>query len=232
MSYKLKVKNYKERGFTLIESFIAVAVFALAMGTVSALVIMAYRTQDYAWQQSRSIEDAERGVEIMVKEIREAIIGDDGSYIIEKADDNEFIFYSDIDKDEETERVRYYLDGNDFKKEVIEPTACCPIEYIKDKNDPAYSEKVIILSQNVRNDTGNPSEHIFKYYDEDWIGSAFCEINPLEEGCIDNPLPTPVRLKRTRLMSVFLIVNFDPEEIPKGYELMSGAQIRNLKANL
>ncbi|MEA3344141.1 MAG: type II secretion system protein [Patescibacteria group bacterium] len=220
------------KGFTLIESFIAVIVFALAMGTISTLVIMVYRTQDYAWQQSRSIEDAEIGVETMVKEIREAMIGDDGSYIIEKADDNEFIFYSDIDKDKETERVRYYIDGNNFQKEVIKPIACCPIEYIKDKDDPAYTGKTIILSHNIRNDVSDPSQYIFKYYDEDWMGQVFCDANPAEESCINNPLPTPTRLKNTRLMSVFLIINFDPEEIPKGYELMSGVQIRNLKKNL
>jgi len=232
MGYKLQFKNYKNKSFTLIETLMAITVFALAMGTISALVVMTYRIQDYTWQQSRAIEEAEKGVETMIKEIREAILGDDGFYTIEKADDNEFIFYSDIDKDEETERVRYYIDGLDFKKEVIKPTTCCPIEYIKDKDNPGYTGQVIILSHNIRNDISDPSQNIFKYYDEDWMGSVFCEVNPSEESCIDNPLPTPTRLKKTRLMYLFLIVNFDPDKIPKGYELVSGVQIRNLKDNL
>jgi len=96
-------------GFTLIETLVALFVFVATMGAVSAFVVMAYRTYGYTWQQSIAIEEARRGVEVMVKEIREARSGDDGSYAIEKAGDKEFIFYSDIDKDNEVERVRYFL---------------------------------------------------------------------------------------------------------------------------
>jgi len=45
----------------------------------------------------------------MTKELREARMGDDGSYIIEKAEDYEIVFYSDIDKDGDTEKVRYFV---------------------------------------------------------------------------------------------------------------------------
>jgi prepilin-type N-terminal cleavage/methylation domain-containing protein len=224
--------NHKKNGFTLIETLVAIIIFTLALGTIFAFIIMVYRTQDYAWNQSRAIEEANRGIETMAKEIREAVIGDDGFYIIEKADNDEFIFYSDIDKDQETERVRYYIDGNDFKKEIINPSACCPIEYVKDKDDPAYNGEIIILSQNVRNNVIDPEEYVFKYYDEDWVGTTYCELNPSAESCINNPLPTPVRLKKTRLMHLCLIINFDPDKIPEGYKLISGVQIRNLKTNL
>ena len=97
------------KSFTLIESLVAILVFTLIMGAVSGLIVMVYRTYGYTWQQSIAIEEARRGIETMVKEIREARTGDDGSYPIEKADDKEFIFYSDIDKDNEVERVRYFL---------------------------------------------------------------------------------------------------------------------------
>lgn len=98
-----------KKGFTLIETIVAIFIFVLAMGATSAFVILAYRTQSYAFQQARAISEARRGVEQMVKEIREAKLGDDGSFVIEKATDYEFIFYSDIDKDAETERVRYFI---------------------------------------------------------------------------------------------------------------------------
>lgn len=96
-------------GFTLIETLIAIAIFALAMGAVSGLIVMGYRTHSFTMEQSQAINEARRGVETMIKEIREARVGDDGAYIIEKAEDYEFIFYSDIDKDEATERVRYFI---------------------------------------------------------------------------------------------------------------------------
>lgn len=97
------------RGFTLIETLVAIAVFTLIMGAVAGSVVMLYRTYGFTFQQSQAIEEARRGIEVMVKEIRGATFGDDGTFIIEKAEDQEFVFYSDIDGDGKVERVRYFL---------------------------------------------------------------------------------------------------------------------------
>jgi len=97
------------RSFTLVETLVAIFIFLIAMGGVSGLIVAAYRTYGYTWEQSIAIEEARRGVEIMVKEIREARPGEDGSYPIEIAGDKEIIFHSDIDGDGLTERVRYFL---------------------------------------------------------------------------------------------------------------------------
>ncbi|MFH1462364.1 MAG: hypothetical protein ABIG08_01525 [bacterium] len=97
------------KSFTLIETLIAIAVFVIVLGAVSGFIIMAYRTHSFTWQQSIAIDEARKGVDTMVKEIRGARAGEDGSFPIEKAEDKEFIFYSDIDKDGEIERVRYFL---------------------------------------------------------------------------------------------------------------------------
>lgn len=100
-------------GFTLIETLVTVAIFVLALGAVASFIIVSYRSQAYVLQQSAAINQARKGIETMAKELREARIGDDGSYIIEKAEDYEIIFYSDIDKDGATERVRYFFYGSD-----------------------------------------------------------------------------------------------------------------------
>jgi len=191
------------RGFTLIETIITIVIFALLMGVVSGFIVMAYRTQSYTWQQSVAIGEARRGIEAMVKEIREARPGDDGSYIIEKAEDFQFIFYSDIDKDEETERVRYFVDGTNFKKGVIDPSGW-PISY------PPENEVVTILSQYVRN-----QPPIFRYFGGDGL-----ELSP------------PARLKDTKLMEVYLIIDVNPVRTPQAFTLKSSVQIRNLKTNL
>lgn len=108
------------KAFTLIETLMTIAIFVILMGALAGLITMAYRTYGYIWEQTRAIDEARRGIETMVKEIREARPGDDGSYPIEKAEDKEFIFYSDIDKDGETEKVRYFLGtvgrGNQIKE--------------------------------------------------------------------------------------------------------------------
>ena len=97
------------KGFTAIEALIAIVIFSLATGAITGFILLSYRTHNYAFEESTAVNEARRGVELMTKEIRAAKIGDDGSYPIERADDKQFIFYSDIDKDGETERVRYFL---------------------------------------------------------------------------------------------------------------------------
>jgi len=97
------------KGFTLVETLAVIGVFVLIMGALAGAIVMLYRVHGYTWQQSIAIDEARRGIEIMIKEIRAARVGDDGSYPIEKAEDKEFIFYADIDGDGKTERVRYFL---------------------------------------------------------------------------------------------------------------------------
>lgn len=191
------------RGFTLIETIMAVVIFALAMGVITGLIVIGYRTQGYAWQQSMAINEARKGIETMIKEIREARPGDDGSYIIEKADDYEFIFYSDIDKDSSIEKIRYFLDGTNFKKGVTEPSGW-PISY------PAVNENISILTEDVRN-----LPPIFYYYNES--GQEITEL--------------PARSKDTKLMKIRLVVNINPNRAPQDFILESSVQIRNVKSN-
>lgn len=188
-----------------------ISVFTFALAALSILILASYRAYNYNFQQVAAINEARRGVETMVKEIREARYGDDGSYPIKEAGDFYFIFFSDIDSDNAIERVRYFLDGSDFKKGVIEPTGNPP-QYVLD------NETVSILSSSVRNGT---STKFFTYYNGDW---------PADK--VNNPLSTLTRLTDTKLMHVYLIVNVDPSRPPDNFVLESDVQIRNLKTNL
>lgn len=105
------------KGFTLTETLVAIAIFALAMMGATAAVMSAYQSQSFTRQQSVAIEEARRGIKTMIKEIRASSPGEDGSYPIEKAGDKELIFYSDVDQDLNIEKVRYFLGsaGSDSK---------------------------------------------------------------------------------------------------------------------
>lgn len=108
----MRIKSFIHNfGFTLIEALVAIGIFGFAVVTVSVFILIFYRTYNYSFQQAAAIEEARKGIETMAREIRKAQTGEDGSYLIEKADDNEFIFYSDIDQDGAVERVRYFLGG-------------------------------------------------------------------------------------------------------------------------
>lgn len=97
------------RGFTLTETIVAIAIFALAMAGAAGAIAAAYQSQNINRKQAIAIEEARRGIKTMVKEVREAASGEDGSYPIEKAGDKELIFYSDVDQDLSVEKVRYFL---------------------------------------------------------------------------------------------------------------------------
>ncbi len=108
------------KGFTLIETLIAIAIFGLLAGALFGLIPALYKINSYAWNQAYAINEARRGVKVMIREIREARTGGDGSYPIEKAEDGEFIFFSDINSDDKVERVRYFLGGISDREETKE----------------------------------------------------------------------------------------------------------------
>ena len=113
------------KSFTLVETIIVITIFSLTILALFGMIMNLYRTHDYSIQQATAIDEARRGIEKMVREIREAKIGEDGSYPIEYAGDKEFIFYADIDKDNEIERVRYSLGSEVSGEETKECIVCC-----------------------------------------------------------------------------------------------------------
>jgi len=200
-----------QKGFSLVETLIVIFTFGLAVVTLGNFILSSYHAYNYNFEEIAAINEARRGVETMVKEIREAKTGDDGSYPLVQAGDLQFIFFSDIDRDGAVERVRYFLDGSNLKKGVVKSSG----------DPPQYnlsSETITVLSRYVRNGTSLP---IFTYYNGDW---------PADK--VNNPLPTLTRLSDTKLMHVYLIINVDPNRPPDNFELESDTQIRNLKTNL
>lgn len=202
---------FDQKGIGLLE--ITIVVFLLSVIIMAVIGVQRFVGESYrfSFEEMQAVEETRGGIDIMTKEIREAQPSENGAYPIVTANDQEFIFYADVDQDGQTERVRYFLEGAQLKKGVIQPTATIPVDY------PIDQEQVSVVASYIRNGT----DPIFYYYNGDW---------PLaEEG---NPLSTPTRLKDTKYMRVFLRINIDPEKIPQDFELSSGAQLRNLKTNL
>lgn len=204
------MRKKKNKGITIIELLISMVIIAvLGLGFISLQSLLS-KNQVLIWNNYVSVDDANNSVKQMVKELRTARNGDNGAYPVETAYDQLIVFYSDIDSDGQSERVRYYLSGTDFYKGVIEPVGY-PATY------PAASEKLFVISSLVRNGT----TPVFYYYNGDWPADT-----------VNNPLPSPVRLSDTKLMKVYLRLNANPNEASKDYILESYVQIRMLKENL
>ncbi len=199
------------QGLTLIETLIGIAIFVTAVGVVYMFVSQGFKVQNFSLQGSQAIAEARRGLDTMVKEIRETQIADNGAYPIERADKFEFIFYADIDKDDSVERIRYFLDGTDFKKGVIQPRIN-PVGYF------SSDEVISIISRYVRN---TASEPLFTYYNSNWPADT-----------VNNPLPYPAKETDVRFIKINLKVNVQPEMAPDNFEILTYVHIRNLKDNL
>ena len=171
------------RGFTFIEVLVALFVFTLLMGSLSGLIIASYENYRFLWEQTLAVSEARRGIRVMAKEIREARIGEDGSYPIVKAGDKELIFFSDIDHDEQTERVRYFLGSSGSGSEIGECVSfadggACTVSF-SDFLVGEISFAEIIVS--VEGDFGWSIEYAEIYADGVYLGQA------CEENCSDCP---------------------------------------------
>jgi prepilin-type N-terminal cleavage/methylation domain-containing protein len=205
-----KSKKLSSIGFTLIEVLVVMAITGvLGLGVLSLQYVMS-ESQVSLFKNYTNVEEANSNISTLVREIRNTQYGENGAYPLNKADDQELIFFSDYDYDGQAERVRYYLDNTQFSKGVIEPVGS-PATY------PDAEEKTKVLSENVRNDT----TPIFYYYNGDWPTDV-----------VNNPLNTPTRLSETKLMKVYLEINTQANQPERNYILESYVQLRSLKQNL
>ena len=196
-------------GFTLIEVLVSITVFLLLLGIFTNFVVQSYRLQTYDVEQGEAVRQARNGVEKMVKELREVTYADDGSYGIVpgSALTESITFYSDVDLDQSTERIRYFLENNQLMRGVIEPGSP-PLIY-----DPA-AEQVAAVASFVNN--GDIS--LLTYYNDQY---------PVD--VINNPLSSPIDVTEITLLRIELVINVTPTRAPFNFHQVSLAQLRNLK---
>lgn len=199
-----------KHGFTLIEMLIALSLVVVVGAGILDLQYFISQIQLVSTKNYLNTNQANSNLSALSRELRTARVSDIGTYPIELAEDNQLIFYSDIDFDSQAERLRYSLVGTNMERGVVEPTGQ-PTSY------PLENEKTKILTDNVRNGT----TPLFTYYNGDW-----------PEDIVNNPLPTPANLATIKLIKIHLRINTEIDDPESDYLLESFAQIRTLKNNL
>ena len=185
----------------LAEAVITTVIFCLIFLALAQGIYWIYQSFYFSWYLEEATKNAWEGVKSFSKEIRDAKAGEQGAYPIEKADQFEIIFYSDLDGDGKTERVRYFLDNSKLKKGVIQPQGW-PISY------PEGTEEITLISDYIVN---QPSEPIFFYFGKE--GSA---------------LPYPAPLSQIRSIKISLKVDVKPK-IPQPVEIETLVKLRNIE---
>lgn len=190
------------RGMTLIEALIAIGIFAILMVAIINSVIFFYRANTSSLEQSYQLTSARRGVEFMVRDIREAAYADNGAYPLAAIASTSITFYADTDKDTIIERIRYTLLGTSFYRNVLDSSG----------TPPAYTGAgaTSTVSEYVRNE--EEVAPIFRYYDGD--GNEITDYAEVDE---------------VRSIVVSLVVNILPVRAPAEFTLRSSATLRNLR---
>lgn len=202
--------NKKQEGFTLLELIISMFLFSAIVALVAGFSVYFFNNYSLSYEEQQQVGQAQVALTQMIREIRKAQTGDDGSWPLIQTDDTTFIFYADVNGDGRADRIHYFLNGTDLNRGVIHPTAA-PVTY------PSGTETVTTIASNV--DATNSA--IFKYYNGNW---------PTDQ--INNPLAAAQRILNTRYVAVNLKINITQNFSAQEFSIDGGVSIRSMKTNL
>jgi Tfp pilus assembly protein PilW len=193
-------------GFTLIEAMMTIFIYSLVMFAVFQSIATFYKYNAYSVAQSYQVDHARRGIDILVRDIREMTFADDGTFPLSIMEENRIGFYSDVDRDDSVEYIEYELATTTLYKRIYGAMGTPPVY-------SATPEATHILSEFVQN--VNQGTSTFFYYDSN-----------------GNPATATTTVTDIVYVAAQIIVNIDPVRDPGEFMLKSSAALRNLKENI
>lgn len=200
--------NLQSPGFTLVETIVVVSIYTIMTLVIYTSIFNIYRSNSYTIEQSYEVDQARRGLQTWLTDVREMTYADDGTFPVAIMEAHRLGFYSDIDKDNTVEYVEYQLSTTTLFKRTYEPTGYPPVYNL------VTPTKTEILSEYVQNALQSTST--FKYFND--AGGQLVAPSSL--------------LTDVRYLEAQAIVNIDPLRSPGEFLLRSGVTPRNLKDNL
>jgi len=199
-------------GFTIIEVVISVSVGILLLLVAVDLLISVSTSPKSQIISMGNIEQAKTAVSTFANELRNAAIGNGGSYSITEAENNEIIFYSNYRTEGNlVYRMRYYLSGDTLYRGVTIPTGS-PLSY--DLGSEVVKPVVTVVS--------NGSDPAFYYYDGSYNGSSTY-----------SPLYPPININMIRFVKISMVIkNQITNQDNSTFPISAGVAVRNLKDNL
>ena len=194
------------RGMSLVETLVAVSLFTLVILAIANTIESFYRFNAYTIAQSYQVNQARRGVDFMVRDIREMTFADNGTFPLVTMNPNAISFYSDIDRDDSVELVAYELSSTTLYKYVYDATGSPPVY------STSTPDQTFIISEYVQNDL--QSIDMLRYYDANGVETSTSSVTDI------------------RYIDVRVIVNIDPIRDPGEFMLRASASLRNLTENL
>lgn len=182
---------------------VTLAIFMIVMATIVNSILIFYRANANSLEQSLQIENARRGIELFVRDVREATYGDNGAYPLAAIATSSMVFYSDTDADGAIEQIRYSLSGHRLYRNVTDPSGN-PLAYTGGGTTSTVSEYVRNFDENVP---------VFRYYN-----ASSTEVLP--SGLVSSIVSVTINL----------IVDVVQKHTPGTFTLTESATLRNLRA--
>ncbi len=201
-------KYSQQTGFTLVETIIVVTIYTILLLVIFNSIDNLYQANNYTIAESNEIDNARRGLQSWLSDVREMTYADDGTFPMAIIEPNRIGFYSDVDTDTSVEYVEYVLSSTTLYKNTYKASGSPPVYNLV---TPSSVEKLSEFVQNISQ--GVPT---FTYSDTN--------------GVFLNS--TSSLLTDVRYLEVSVIVNIDPLKNPGEFLLRSGVAPRNLKDNL
>jgi len=203
-------KKITQKGFTIVELIVAIALFVvLSLGVISLVSIMLTTVR----QQGGLLADSESARKVafgIISELRNSVTSSLGAYAIETADDQTLVFYSNVDGGTDIEKIRYFISNGTLVRGVTKPTGN-PLVY------NSGNEVTFVVQKNI----ANGANKLFYYYDGTY------------NGVTDNYLSQPVNVTQVRYVKIKMqVYNKAGVKNQTSYAITVGGSVRNLKDNL
>ena len=201
-------KFTKQKGFTLIEVMIALAIFVMLIFGVSKMLSDIFINSNQEVISMSNIDQARSVLSTFTNEIRNSVTGVDGSYPINQAGNSQIIFFSNYrTSNSVVQRIRYYISGNTLYKAIVLPSG---------NSYNLSSESVKSVATGISN--GNTP--LFYYFDGNYNGKT-------------SALSQPVNINQIRFVKInLLVLNNIIENDTSNFSISAGSAIRSVKDNL
>lgn len=186
----------------MIDVVVWVSIFLVSIMAIVSSITYFYRTNRFAVDQADATASAQRGIDTMVRVIREAAYSTNGAYPVISLSANSFSFYADLTNDGYAEQIRFFLENNQLKRGVVSPAIGSQTPY-------SGTETISIVSSYVRNDASTP---LFQYYDT--AGAVMTNYSAVAS---------------VRFVVATLVVDVDPLRTPTLLTFRSSATLRNVE---
>lgn len=196
------------RGMTLIEVVMASFIMAAMTGMIAVVLNKVFFVNRYTIEQGLNTYSLDSSLKNFSRYLREARQSDAGNYLIHTAKSFELVFFSNIDKDSDIERVRFFLDNKQLKMGIANSSGF-PATY------PSGDQETRVIGTGIVN---TPDQPLFYYYNRDY---------PVDQ--VNNPLSGDIFPEEIGLIQIDVYANIEPGHTPENMRLQTFIRPRNIK---